>query len=418
MNSISFNNIVRSERKISFTILEQTEKIEEQYDIFFEFNIDNSPSDYALSMAFCCLVGSKNYDKIYFDLNLDKNFIERISCFTKSVVNCRDNTNIYKNKEIGNDFIINFSGGFDSLALSNILPAESTKLVSIDFGGNFHREANFFTKFNTYIVKTNFRQTNFFKKLEPIVWQFMGIGTALFFEKLNAKYFAFGTIEEADFNLNCNVSRYVQPFSLMGLEHVTITEGLTEIGTAKIVNNQSYNVALDSLNSLSNPGSVKRLRKDLLLRCYREDVPIHAVSNFTFGKDFVFDFLLFYMLKKIGIEYISNYEKNIPEEVINISNSFKLDFYERINPKTFITIPNSEIYNHVIKKLSLCDIDIYSLNDYYEINQISKILSKYYNGKSKNVLLAVNSKQKMSVPNKDTTCLKTKLMKLFGFIPR
>lgn len=52
--------------------------------------------------------------------------------------------------------ILNFSGGFDSLAALYLMP-EDTKLVAIDFGGWFEREKEFFKQFHPYTLKTNFR---------------------------------------------------------------------------------------------------------------------------------------------------------------------------------------------------------------------------------------------------------------------
>ena len=379
MKKIQFKDIRQvNSKRVEFLCVESVDGVDKSYDLFYEFSIDNTPSSNALAVSFSSLLGYKQYDNIYIELDINKDVLNLIKQFNGVSVSCR---NIIEDRYIiyGNNIIINFSGGFDSLSVLNLFKKDNAKIVSIDFGGYWARESNFFIKFDPYIIRTNIREQDFFRKLEPISWQFMGIGTVLFAEKLNARYYSFGTILEADYNFNVPVSLNVLPFSSLGLQCIQPTYGLTEVGTTKIACHYYDHLIQDSLNSLSNPGTIKRLRKDILARLFLKDIPINKVSGFKFGQDYVFDFLLFYLIKKLGIHFMSQYIADIPTIIVDISSRFNLEFYEKLNPKALITFPNIDICNFYLQKLFESDIDIYNENDFYELSQIRKVLSIVYN---------------------------------------
>ena len=385
MKKIKFTSIIReNDNLIKFKCIEEIDENKYIYDFFYEFNQKNTPSNNALAVSFSCLVGKKNYDEIYIDLELNNNIIHDIKQCNECNVICKKNINSFFEYNKNNSLIINFSGGFDSLALKNIFDKNNIHLVSIDFGGNFIREYNFFKNFNPFIVRTNIRESNLFKKLESKSWQFMGLGTVLYAEKLHSKYYSFGTILEADRDFNCNVTNKILPFSALGLKNFSAINGLTEVATTKIVSLYTPNLVIQSLQSLSNIGTIKRLRKDLLASIFIKNIEIHNLKNFNFGNDYVFDFLLFYFIKIFGINYMQNIIKNIPQEIKIISSKLNLNFYNRVNPKSFITFNNCNLFNIYIQSLFKFNISIYNNNDYYELYIIRETLSKLYNEKNKN----------------------------------
>ncbi len=273
--------------------------------------------------------------------------------------------------------------------------------MSIDFGGGYQREANFFRQFDPCILRTNIRSKSFFRKLEAESWQFMGIGAVLFSEKLCSSYFVFGSILEAEVNLNADVDSKIEPFySTMGLQCILPTKGLTEVGTAKIACYYNSKMINASLESLSKPGSTKRLRKDLLARIFIENVEIHAVSGFKFGQDYVFDFLLFYCIKHLGVEFVGQYIDNIPEEVVEIAHTFDLMFYERLNPKNLITFPDSAACNAYLSSLFKAGIDLYDKNDYCELAAIREWLAIYYKQPNGHIRLYCDEKHCSAVRKK------------------
>ena len=207
----------------------------------------------------------------------------------------------------------------------------------------------------------------------------MGIGSVLYAEKLKSNYYSFGTILEADKNFNCNVSTKVLPFSAINLKYISIINGLTEVATTKIACHFYPDLINKSLQSLADSGSIKRLRKDLLTSIFINKIKINKIQNFKFGRDYTFDFLLFYFIKYFSIDYIKNFISDIPNEIIEISSNFNLKFYERVNPKAFITFNNYNLYNYYLSKLFECEINIYEKNDYYELYKIREVLAKYYN---------------------------------------
>lgn len=389
MKKVYFTQICRtSPRLIKFKCTDEIDGIINNYDFYYEFSEDNTPSDNALAVSFSCLLGKKQYDEIYIDLDINLNILETIREFNNCNVNCKNIINTFNVPKKKNKVIINFSGGLDSLSLINLFKHSNTSIISLDFGGKFTRESIFFKDFNPIILKTNLRESEFFKKLESKSWQFMGIGTILYAEKLESKYYSFGTILEADRNFNCHVSPDVLPFSALGLKYVSAINGLTEVSTTKIACYYHRNLIHNSLQSLADPGTVKRLRKDLLASIFINDITINKINNFKFGRDYTFDFLLFYFIKFFGYEFMKGIINEIPEQIHAISSTFKLTFYERVNPKAFITFDNYTFYNNYLRKLFEAGITLYDENDYYELYKIRDILSKYYNEENRHLLLS------------------------------
>ena len=61
MKKIIFCDINRHPKRIDFNIVDINDTTNEKYDIFFEFDFENQPSDIALSLAFCSMIKDKDY---------------------------------------------------------------------------------------------------------------------------------------------------------------------------------------------------------------------------------------------------------------------------------------------------------------------------------------------------------------------
>lgn len=174
----------------------------------------------------------------------------------------------------GDRTILNFSGGFDSLA-ALALSGSETSLVSLDFGSRFGRERRFYEKFDTAIVETNAR------KFESS-WTFMGAGSLLLSDFFNAGFISFGSILEASpwgF-----VRRGTSPngnaiFGSVGLTEFRPVAGLTEFGTAKIALDVYPNEITNSLTSLADVHTEKYLRKNLILKALLRGNSMDRFSN-------------------------------------------------------------------------------------------------------------------------------------------
>jgi hypothetical protein len=263
--------------------------------------------------------------------------------------------------------------------------------VAIDFGGSFEREANFFKDFEPqpYILETNFRQL----KLDRNSWTFMGSAALLFSDYLNASDNVFGTIYEATtyhFASDPGAAHNYDeaPFNFVGLKSGRYTNGLTEIATALIVMQEYPQLVESSLNSLASEGSAKKYRKALIAKVLTERFGIEpgfkAINNPTcktmeFGHYLADDFLTFYLLKHAGIEEASKLCAQIPENVIEIAKTCKLNFYERINT-IFIEeyFPAGDTRGRYLAKLADYGILPYNENDYKELEIVKAELRKYH----------------------------------------
>lgn len=380
MANISFYNFIRDQKNITFEYrIEESERQIEHGEGYFDFSVENHPTDDAISVALTCIVGRSNFDKISFELSVHEDIFKEIKAFLQSELVCQQVLPEKYKFPGGNNIILNFSGGMDSLAALSLIDPRKLRLVSLDFGGPFERERVFFSEFSPYTVKTNFRQFPFFRKLVSKNWQFMGVGTLLFSESLKAPYFIFGTILEADPNFNVNVGTQTLPFSSLGLLHLNIIRGITEIATTKIACYfQEQKQINKSLRSLSNPGSVKRFRKDLLVSLFYPDTEVNEAKNFEFGKDYTFDFLLIYVIKKKGYDFVRPYVKNVPQEILNLVNELELTFYERIHPNSLVGLPNAQFLTLFVQNLYSVGINFYTKNDFEELAKVREVLSRLY----------------------------------------
>ena len=280
---------------------------------------------------------------------------------------------------------LNFSGGFDSLAALALLPRD-TNLISLDFGGPFSREREFFQDFPTYSISTNFRDLGFALN----TWAFMGIGSILLRDYLNLANYSFGAILEASawhFNPATTSGRLKQPwYNSAHLEVFNPVIGMTEVGTAMIIVRHRPELALRSLASVASAGSLKHTRKLLLLHAARtlfptpitlDDIDTERSPLGKFGDNFANDFLSFYLHRKLGEKYSRLLVGEIPTEILGKISRLSLRFYERINTNFYSGMP-SELTARALAEAALAGCTPYTYTDWQEFMTVKDILAKYH----------------------------------------
>ena len=366
---------------------------DKKQELFFELPDGIIPDNNLLGYVIATMVGKK-YDKVTIDLELDEDTRRNIEKFTNAEVIVRGICNEKISIEKENNIILNFSGGFDSLAVLCLLPKEKVKLVFVDFGGWFEREKKFAEKFSIYCVKTNFRRTSMSEKslnLAANDWRFMGCGAILLSNYLKASFNVFGTILEASVNhfmpvntYNCNVD--IEPFSNIGMKDIGVIRGITEIGTAMIVSKYVPELINESLNSLAAKNSEKRKRKEILVRIvdkkFHRNLPYiesqECNEKIKFGTNFALDFLVLYIIKNCGIEVANETIIEIPNEAIQLSKNLELNFYERLNTNYISTFPDKEMKAFYFEKLLQADIIPYTEEDWKEYRIVADFLNHYH----------------------------------------
>lgn len=386
-NSISFSNFNITNQEIRVNIITKEKGIIKISDeIYFKFNknINISNDTLAIVLSICSKL---KYEFIYIDLIISKELLKELKKYTYGDIKVKgiidnDKSNIKERKE---KIIINFSGGFDSLSLLSLLPKNSYDLVSVYWKG-FEREKEFFKKFSPYTLETNFR--GFLE--EAKIWEFMGIGSLLYNDMINAKYQAFGTaFEEYDFhgsyNFSIQKSFQSRPFDITGVYDIKLIQGLTEIGTALIVLKDYPLLVSESLISLADNLSLKNYRKKLILTILKKkynlknaylgfDEIIYPKNKIKWGF-FVDDFLIFWWIKNIGFEETSKFFSDIPKDILEIVESNSLEFYEKYNINYLNNIP-AQYKQTVLENLGRLNIEPYNERDFKELKNVLLYMKK------------------------------------------
>lgn len=386
-NSIKFYDFQMLPGKVDFKahrVLNNTEQID---DLYFRFNKAFIPRNDLIAIALSTLCG-ETYPNVHIDLVITIGAADKIRDFTGAELTCAGIEEVSpgeKEEPVRDSVALSFSGGFDSLAASCVLP-DDTKLVSIDFGHWFQRETDFFEKFDTNILSTNVRKYRY----DAESWTFMGLGAILYSDYLNIKYHAFGTVLEAGTN-EFIFERYdmpLTPISQAGMIDITaVSRGLTVAGTAMLISHYRPELMKDSLYSLGQPGSEKLFRKkvvmDIVCERYQRDIAwddtindTHIDHKYRFGEYLGSDIPVLYILKYRGIEVASRAIAGIPEEAVRLVDSLTLDWYEKLPPAVPDAVPE-EFQEQYLAKLGDAGIELYSDDDYKECQIVREFLSRY-----------------------------------------
>ncbi|HAW1909491.1 DUF6395 domain-containing protein [Escherichia coli] len=283
---------------------------------------------------------------------------------------------------------LNFSGGVDSLG-AYYLTRKSAHLISIDFGSRFARESNFFSEWNTYIVKTNFRDKPFNEKID---WRFIAAGAILMSDYLKIKTLFFGTILEAspwwfkfeDRNSFENSNVY-QVFRLANLKIAQPVASLSEYGTTLLALKFGESTLDKSVISSSDIGSSKFFRKSLLQKIVKNEIISPEwvernkpkTINHT-GQSFSEDILALYFASKLGIDFVNKNIIKTSADFDEISNSVDMSFFEKYNQKNLSVIP-IELRNEFQEIIRICGMKPYDQEDIINFNKVRNYLDEKYN---------------------------------------
>ena len=389
MSYIYFKNITITPKKIEIICESDDESLELNEPLIFELSDEILIDDNQIALTLATLCGQK-YDEIYMDLAINEGVYKDIQNFTNSKIEANNIIHEeYFNFLSEQNMMLGFSGGLDSLAAYCLFKEsdlfENVYLTSLDLGGRFSREKEFFKRFRPYTVSSNFVDL----KLNRNHWSFMFIPQILFSKHLNAKYIVLSGVLEAGvyglsekFTLSPNTHSI--PASFLNLENLTFIQGLTEIATTIIVMQTRPELIDLSLKSLANPGEEKRYRKQLMVKLMSEKFnkrvyyePVSEGMKLKWGDYFAIDFLCLYFIKNAGLEETSKIVQEIPEEAINFANSRSLEFYEKYNANFLVKLPEKYRLKY-LQRLCQANIYPYNSNDWKEFNEVANFLAKYH----------------------------------------
>lgn len=340
------------------------------------------PSTDLIALSMGPLLGQK-YDHVEFDLPITDRTKSNLSKILQADVTA-SRLALPSSAPAGKKHGLNFSGGFDSLAALALMP-ENHELISLDFGGSFKRERQFFEQFETNIISTNFRELGFAKNH----WTFMGIGAILLRDYLELDSYSFGSILEASpWNFKQkHFTNAAQPiFASADLKQYNPVLGLTEVGTVMILAKLMPEYLKGSLESLAAPKSEKLNRKILLLNIVQEifndDFGIVATQDsieprIKFGNSLASDFLILYIMKNLGRDRAQQLVGEIPLEVDEFIKLKTLKFYEK-NNSIFSDSWTLDTKQFVSERLLRSGITPYGESDWKEYRETVKFLSKWY----------------------------------------
>ncbi|MDO5849433.1 MAG: hypothetical protein Q4P18_07850 [Methanobrevibacter sp.] len=355
-------------------------------EIYFDLSEDIIPSNDSIAYSIATLAGEK-YDKMIIeDLTVSPSVKKNIEEYASATVTVEIGEEAPKKEK--ENFTLNFSGGFDSLATYTLMP-ENTELVYLEFGGDFEREVKFFKRFNPYRVKTNLVTEGFNRNTE----EFMGIGTLLYSDYLNTGYTVFGTIMKPNYmfyvkNPNSDENLYEAPFNYHGIKTVKYAQALTEIGTAMVVSHHFPELVEDSFESLAPVGSEKYFRKGLILdtvnKKFNRNLNIspdfsHVKYKMKWGRSLNADFISLYLIKNGCLDYLNKLYLHIPKEAIEFVDDLDLNLYERVNT-TFMekTFPSKDALSKYLTKLNEAGVIPFTEKDYDEFRKVADFLDKYH----------------------------------------
>lgn len=324
----------------------------------------------------------RKYQEVEFDFPVSTQVLPAIRDLTFATIETRGEGTATDSTRSGT--LLSFSGGFDSLAAKTLMP-EDTNLVSMDFGGRFARERDFFERFDTLRVSTNLVET----PLRSNSWSFMGIGAILAADHFGAEYHTFGGILEAgpdNMRLAPAAARSstFPPFKAAGYTNAPYVLGLTEIGTLTVMLRDDPAMVAKSLPSVASPGEEKLYRKAVLAQLVADslgvsvdwpEVKAPATPHFAFGQNFALDLLVLYVEAK-GQD-ASRLVRDIPADVLAKVRGMGMAFMERANPTLFEHFP-APLAPALYQRLAEYGIGWYTEKDWGEFRQVRELLSAYH----------------------------------------
>lgn len=308
-----------------------------------------------------------NFDEIRVNsLSVDEAYIDFFQKTTKAKIICsrkypksfalREKINIEKEP-----IYLGFSGGFDSVAAKGVL-GESAKLVSIDYGGAFSREAEFFEIFNPSTFVWNIRKSRKYAKKfnEGLDWRFMLAPVAACAMSSKMNLISTGSIFEASpFWFSANNIKKFSKYSAFGMgpeiSMINPVAALTEYSTTKIAMAAlGEELISKSLKSLASESSFKFYRKKVLLSLIvNEGLPVNTSKKHTFGTSLADDFLTLYLGWRVGWKWVAENYALLPD---GFSFDVDMSFVEKYSLNNLNTFCDGSI-DYISRKYREYDID-------------------------------------------------------------
>lgn len=390
MHERAFDRFLIEAGRVEFTCTTTVDDVVESSDrLWFTFSSPVTVRNDLVAIACATLCGTR-FGRIRFDLALSEHALGVIAGFTDAEVTALPENDrerllrLAREERIGHSdvVILNFSGGFDSLALSCVMP-ETTRLVSMDWGGGFRREREMFERFGGEIVESNLVTAGY----NRLANEFMGVGAIMLSDHLDASFNAFGTILDS-------VASYWRPdavdpvldapFDGAGLVNTAFASGLTEVATAMIIRHYRPELMADSLASLSDAGTEKLYRKWLLSKIAVERVPGPAITlpdveppthPPRYGSAFLVDALALYIAKHRGWDEVHKLVTDIPTEAYGLVDRLDLAFFERLHTKFLHAVPE-RFRDGYLDGLALAGVTTYDDRDHAEFDEVSTFLAR------------------------------------------
>lgn len=379
MRELAFKNLA-----IDSTSIRVQAEYEESIELSFEFDRGVEVSSTQVAIALATLAGTK-FENVSYDFEVDREAIRHIEISTGADIEAVsvDETPAVTSSE-GN--ILSFSGGYDSLCARNLMPKD-THLVSMDFGGWFARETDFFRSFDTLIVRTNLRAVpSQSTSLARNHWTFMAIGSILTARYFNARYHTFGQILGESLARTPTKNSTPQVLSAVGFVDAGYARGLTEVGTASVILQSEPALVKDSLKSLSGPADRKIFRKTALtqLAGSRLGIPVTVSDTdprkspqIAFGDDYASTLAALYCISRGRLDLISPLFSEIPAGAVKLASRCTMNFMEKVNWDAYTNFPEA-LREPLGNKLLNYGFEPYSERDWEEVKEIRSYLSEAY----------------------------------------
>lgn len=379
MKQINFSNLEVSRRKVTLRAA-----YEEEVDLWFKFDRDLEVSSTQIALAMATLCGTK-YDQVVFDFEVDRQAIVTIAKVTNAEVFASPTE---QKRPITSDSgnLLSFSGGFDSLSAWRLMPKD-TNLVSLDFGGWFEREAEFFRDFDTLVISTNARSEP--TRTTPLTrnhWSFMAMGAILTAAYFNSKYHTFGQILGESMARAPRTVSTLPVLSELGYREAGYSRGLTEVGTVSVILQSDPERVLESLKSLAGPRDRKLYRKtalsDILASKLNVDITVPPMDfekspRIAFGDDYASSLSALYCIAQGRADLIEDLFEIVPEEARSFAGSCTLEFMEKLNWDAYRDFPH-EIKPGLWEKLLTYGFEPYTEYDWDEVKATREFLSTCY----------------------------------------
>lgn len=376
MNRISFTDIdVSSDGWLRCNVTRETT---EEFRILLPYSFTPSPDLIAASYASLC---GQHFDEVEIALPIGPGQTKVLEKALEAKLIHLPGTDLRRRS--GTQRGLNFSGGFDSLAAKEIL--QDAHLISLDFGGKFSREREFFDRFSPLTFRTNMTAL----KLNSYAWQFMGIGSILLRDELQLGAYSFGSIIAGSlprlFSRPLDQSTGGIPVAnALGMKLENPVAGVTEIGALQIVARNHPELLIDALMSVALPMEDKFQRKYQMVEAVTTqlniptrlpDAPTRSVKV-EWGRSFATDLSSLYVIKILGVDYVStSYAEGIPNNVVDALDDLDLSFMTRVNTQAYKGV-NYQVMGDWYSRLTQNQLTPYERKDWIEVAKVIQLLRK------------------------------------------